>query len=176
MSTWSASRWGGWHISAFATANPGRVRSLVYADTVGGLWTDELRQAMAAFQSRGGLTGDGPDLVGGHRALWPGTAERDPAHAFLYQALGSFHEPPLARLGATITAEVPHADIAALGVPVLFVAGTHDEIFPAPALANSAALIPGAHYVEIPGSGHSPYFEQPSVWNDAVLSFLQSVA
>lgn len=163
---------GGWHIAAFADANPGRVRSLVFADTVGGLWTDELRAAMAEFQARGGLAESGPTLLGGHRALWPGTAERDPAHAFLYQALGSFHEPPMAELGRTIGWTVAHERIASLGAPVLFVAGTHDEIFPADLLADSASRIPEARYVEIPAAGHSPYFEQPQAWNDAVLRFL----
>ena len=163
---------GGWHIAAFADARPDRVRSLVFADTVGGLWTDELRRAMAEFQARGGLTGGPRPGLGGHPALWSGTAERDPAHAFLYQALGSFHQPPMDRLGATIAWTLPHERIAGLGVPVLFVAGTHDGIFPAPLLAASAARIPGARYVEIPAAGHSPYFEQPAAWNDAVGRFL----
>ena len=163
---------GGWHIAAFADANPDRVRSLVFADTVGGLWTDELRAAMAEFQSRGGLTPGGPTRVGGHLALWPGTAERDPAHAFLYQALGSFHRPPLDRLGSTIAWTIDHDRISELDVPVLFVAGSHDDLFPAPLLAASSTRIVGATYVEIPASGHSPYFEQPDAWNDAVLGFL----
>lgn len=167
---------GGWHIAAFAAAEPDKVRSLVFADTVGGLWTDELRAAFEAFQRQGGLGGSGPQRLGGHRALWPGTVERDPAHAFLYQALGSFHEPPLASLGPTIAWTVAHDRIAGLGVPVLFVAGSHDAIFPAPLLAGSAGRIAGARYVEIPAAGHSPYFEQPEAWNDAVLGFLLEVA
>jgi len=168
---------GGWHIAAFAAANPDRVRSLVFADTVGGLWTDALREAFAEFQSAGGLGGrGGPTTVGGHPALWSGTAERDPAHAFLYQALGSFHEPPMASLGPTIAWTIPHADIAAIGAPVLVIAGTHDEIFPAPLLAAGAEHLPGARYVEIADAGHSPYFEQPAAWNAAVLGFLVNAA
>lgn len=181
---------GGWHNSAFALANPERLLSLVYADTVGGMWTEPLREAFAEFQSRGGLTpdkrdadgtdsnaarADGPPRLEAHRALWSGTAERDPAHAFLYEALGSFHSPPMRSLGATIQWGVTHEQIAAIGVPVLFVAGTHDEIFPAPLLAESSTRIPEARYVEIPASGHSPYFEQPDAWNDAVERFLLSV-
>ena len=163
---------GGWHISAFAVEHPGRVLSLTYADTVGGLWTPELREAMKAFQAAGGLGPGGPVLVGGHTALWPGTAERDLAHAFLYQQLGSFFSPPLRALGDTIGWTVSHDVVAALAAPVLFIAGTHDHIFPAPLLERSAALIPGARYVEIADAGHSPYFEQPSAWNDALLGFL----
>jgi 3-oxoadipate enol-lactonase len=165
---------GGWHISAFAVAHPGRVLSLTYADTVGGLWTPELRHAFQQFQTGGGLTGGADEVVtlGGHRALWSGTAERDPAHAFLYQQLGSFFDPPMRRLGDTIAWTVSHDDIAALAVPVLFIAGVHDHIFPAALLAASAARIPGARYAEIAAAGHSPYFEQPGPWNQALLDFL----
>lgn len=165
---------GGWHIAAFASHHPERVRSLVFADTVGALWTDDLREAMRSFQAAGGLTPSGPPTVGGHRALWSGTAKRDVAHAFLYQAIGSLHDPPMDQLGPTLAWTIEHQQVAALGVPVLFVAGTHDEIFPASLLADSAALIPGAIYVEIAAAGHSPYFEQPEAWNQAVLRFLQS--
>ena len=166
---------GGWHTAAYAKANGDQVLSLTFADTIGGLWTPGLRKALAEFNRSGGLVGEGPEIVGGHRALWPGTAERDPARAFLYQALGSFHDPPLGKLRETIQWEVSHAEIAAIGAPVLFVAGSHDHIFPARLLAESAAMIPGAVFVEIPAAGHSPYFEQPDAWNDAVGSFLRSV-
>lgn len=166
---------GGWHIAAFAVAYRERVVSLTFADTVGGLWTPELREAFDRFMAAGGLVGDGPEVVGGHRALWSGTAARDRAKAFLYQALGSFHTPPMGQLGDTIAWTVAHDEIAGLGVPVLFVAGSHDQIFPADLLARSAELIAGARYVEIPAAGHSPYFEQPEAWNDAVGRFLLSV-
>jgi 3-oxoadipate enol-lactonase len=164
---------GGWHITAFALDHPGRVRSLTYADTVGALWTPELTSAFDAFQAGGGLVGRGePDLLGGHRALWTGTAERDPAHAFLYQSLGSFFNPPMRRLGDTIAWTVSHDSVDALAVPVLFIAGTHDQIFPAPLLAASAAKLSRARFVEIAEAGHSPYFEQPEAWNQALLDFL----
>lgn len=165
---------GGWHITASALAQPDRVASLTYADTVGALWTPELRAAFEQFQRTGGLTGGAGEAVtvGGHRALWSGTAERDPTLAFLYQTLGSFFSPPMRQLGDTISWSVDHEQIAVLGVPVLFIAGTHDEIFPASLLAASAKLIPGARFAEIADAGHSPYFEQPEAWNQALLSFL----
>lgn len=164
---------GGWHISAFALGCPQRVVSLTYADTIGGLWTPELKHAFAEYQAQGGLFG-GREVVGGHRALWSGTAERNCAHAFLYQALGSFHSPPVDKLGDTIAWSVSHGQIADLGVPVLFIAGTHDEIFPGALLEASSQLIPGARFTEIPAAGHSPYFEQPEAWNDALLDFLNA--
>ena len=76
------------------------------------------------------------------------------------------------KLADTIGWGVTHERIEALGVPVLFVAGTHDDLFPAALLAESSRLIPAARYVEIPDAGHSPYFEQPAAWNEAVIAFL----
>ncbi len=164
---------GGWHISAFAQAHPARVTSLLYADTVGGLWTPALRDAFADFMRAGGLGSSGPERLGAHPALWPGTAERDPAHAFLYQALGSFHKPPMHKIATTIDWTIDHAAIATLGVPIMFIAGEHDSLFPPSLLAESCALLPGAQYVEVIDAGHSPYFEQPWAWNTAVVRFLQ---
>lgn len=166
---------GGWHTSAFADAQSERVASIVYADTVGGLWTDELREAFAEFMRSGGLRESGPARIGGHRALWPGTAERNPTLAFLYQALGSFHSPPMDKLAATIDWTIEHERIDAVGVPVLFLAGEHDALFPPALLAESCAQLASGRYVEIADAGHSPYFEQPDAWNQAVLDFLLGV-
>lgn len=163
---------GGWHISGFAQAHPTRVLSMVYADTIGALWTPRLREAFAAFMASGGLTPTGPTLLGNHPALWPGTGERDIAQSFLYRALGSFHSPPMDQLGTTIDWSLPHEEVNALGVPVLFIAGQHDQLFPPELLAESAAQLTNGTFVEIAEAGHSPYFEQPAAWNEAVLAFL----
>ena len=115
---------GGWHVSAFLTLFSGRVRSVTYADTVGALWTDDLRSAYQEFRASGGLQGTRElPLVGGHLALWAGAADRDTAHAFLYQALGSFHSPPLDRLAEVLEFTIHHSDFDDLNIPVLFIAG-----------------------------------------------------
>lgn len=165
---------GGWWTTAFALGHPDRVESIAYCDTAGGLWTAELRTAFAEFTAEGGLLQRSP--VGHHTALSAATAERDLVTAFLYEALGSFHEPPMRQVGsALVDGEYAHADVAALGVPVLFLAGEDDVIFPAHLLQASAGLIPGAAYVEIRDAGHSPYFEQPAAFNVALLDFLTGV-
>ena len=167
---------GGWHVSAFLTLFNERVRSLTYADTVGGLWTDDLRRAYEEFRADGGLQGTREfPLVGGHLALWTGATDRDVAHAFLYQALGSFHSPPLDRLGEVLEFTIHHSDFDDLNIPVLFIGGEYDQIFPASMLRDSANRIRGAQFVQIPDAGHSPYFEQPVAWNLALLEFLAAV-
>ena len=164
---------GGWYISAFLSLFSERVTSVTYADTVGGLWTDDLRRAYKEFREAGGLQGTRElPLVGGHLALWTGDADRDLAHAFLYQALGSFHSPPLDRLGEVLEFTIDHSVFDDLDIPVLFIAGEHDQIFPSSMLRDSANRIRGAQFVQIPNAGHSPYFEQPVAWNAALLEYL----
>ena len=57
------------------------------------------------------------------------------------------------------------------GSPVLVVAGEEDAIFPAPLLRELAEQL-GARYVELARAGHSPYFESPAAYNEALLAFL----
>jgi len=38
-----------------------------------------------------------------------------------------------------------------------------------------AETIPGASLAIIPGAGHSPQFENPAAWTDALVGFLSSV-
>lgn len=61
--------------------------------------------------------------------------------------------------------------LAGVSVPTLVLVGEHDAGF----LAHSrrmAAAIPGAKLVVLPDAGHSPQFESPRAWFDALVSFL----
>lgn len=163
---------GGWYVTRFAVAHPARVRSLALCDTIGSVFNDELRQVMADFRAGGGLVRSGPVTLGSHMAV----TGADPTTAFLYQQLGTFHEPPLREVGRVLaeSATTP-AEVDTLGVPVLVLAGADDPIFPAPALSRLAGELDRARWVEIAGAGHSPYFEQPAAFNDALISFLDGV-
>jgi 3-oxoadipate enol-lactonase len=65
--------------------------------------------------------------------------------------------------------------LAALTAPTLVVVGAEDTPFLAPSEAM-AATIPGARLAVLPGGGHSPQFEAPEAWWDAVSGFLAEVA
>ena len=62
-----------------------------------------------------------------------------------------------------------------LNIPTLFIVGDNDPIFSPTTIREAAAQLPNARVVEIPDTGHSPYFETPLVWNEAVLSFLRDI-
>ena len=67
-------------------------------------------------------------------------------------------------------------DLAALAVhcPMLVLVGSEDAPFVAASHAMADA-IDGAQLVIIPDAGHSPQFENPAAWIDAISRFLASV-
>jgi pimeloyl-ACP methyl ester carboxylesterase len=162
---------GGWWVTAFALAQPTRVLSLTLSNTIGGLWTDALFQHFASFVAAA------PDAderrMGVHSALGASFVTRDPARAFLYQQLNTFHSPPLAAIaGALGSARVEHATLDALGLPVLVITGSDDVLFPAALVRASASQLSNPTIVEIADAGHSPYFERPDEYNAALLQHL----
>jgi pimeloyl-ACP methyl ester carboxylesterase len=63
---------------------------------------------------------------------------------------------------------------AAVNFPMLVLVGSQDTPFVA-ASREMTAAIDGAQLVIIPDAGHSPQFENPGVWIDALTRFLASV-
>lgn len=60
--------------------------------------------------------------------------------------------------------------MAAIRVPTLVIVGEQDEPFLGPSRAM-ASRIPGAQLVVIPDAGHSPQFENPAAWREALDRF-----
>ena len=166
---------GGWTVLGLALAHPERVRSLVLADTPGGIDSPELRAAWANVAGGGGFAV--PEL-GRHPAVAPDFFERHPERAVLYQQLGAFGEPRLADvLPSLIATRHDSAALASLRCPVLLIVGEVDGLFPPDLIAASAKQLPAAcraRVAVIPRAGHSPYFEEPAEWNRVVAEFIAS--
>lgn len=166
---------GGWTVVGTELARPGFANSIVLADSHGGITSHEVAGALAAPR-RFEATGTGFDTLGLHPALDASLRDRDPARAHLYQLIGDFGSidaPTLmGRLGSTTrSAEAA----AAIRCPVLCLVGERDPLLPPPAIRAAADLLTDARFVEVPGSGHSPYFEDPDLWNALVDRFLDTV-
>lgn len=164
---------GGWTVVGAALARPGLARSLVLADTLGGITSPDIQAAMSA---RPADRLGSPEALGEHPALGLAFSERAPGLAHLYQCLGQMGSADAAVVIPRLTA-VTHdpSDARRLTMPVLCIAGDRDPLFPPAAIRALADLLPDARYVEVPGCGHSPYFEDPSVWNRAVEAFFESL-
>ncbi len=166
---------GGWTALGFAIANPARVRRLVLADTPGGIDCPEVRTAIDALQRGPGPLAAPPEL-GVHPAVGAPFSARDRDHAYLYSLLGGFGDPDLAAIAPPLlSTRVADDALASVRTPTLFVVGSLDTLFPPAAIRAAAARLPdgaNAGVVEIPETGHSPYFEDAPAWNRAVAAFL----
>jgi len=103
-------------------------------------------------------------------------AREQPALEFLYREIdrlssGLDKEAFRAKLLAART--LPAAELKRLTVPVLFISGTEDVVFPPPAAAALARLVPGARLESVPEAGHSVYFQRPEIFNRVVSMFFE---
>jgi pimeloyl-ACP methyl ester carboxylesterase len=62
-----------------------------------------------------------------------------------------------------------------LPLPTLVIWGARDAVTPLPQGRALAALIPGAHLVELPTAGHIPAIESPQQFDAAMTGFLREV-
>ena len=159
---------GGRTMLGFAVAYPHRVKSLVMADTVGGMQAPEVLAQQRRWQES-----QPPGGEIGFRAVSPLFVQRNPNLANLYLQVSRTnpprHDPPGGQpAGPTAS------DLANLNVPTLFFVGEDDQISPPPVIAAGARAIPGARLLKVPEAGHSVYFEKPDIFNFEVLRFIES--
>ena len=157
---------GGWAVAGFALRYPERTRSLVLANTYGGLSTEAMREWItpdrwAEVRERAAKAGRDFDIM-------------DPVLAFRYGQISRLAPPRgPANLGELLFGTHWDLDEARKSsVPILIVTGPYDMIFAPEMMRLLDAELPTSRLVEIPDSGHSPYFERPDAWNHAVLEHL----
>jgi pimeloyl-ACP methyl ester carboxylesterase len=172
---------GGWTCLEYALRNPGKVRALVMASTSGAIdfrkleaagageikeWLQRAPKVMADLESRDLLVACGERM------------EREqPAAATLYRQISQLTP---ADFRAAVRARIfqmrsrsPEV-LAQLPMPVLFLTGDEDCLFPSAAGPALAALAPKGRAVRVPNSGHSVYFERAAEFNRMVDEFLQT--
>lgn len=165
---------GGWAVMGFALKYPDRVQSLVLADTIGGIFTPEASAHFDAY-IRDTMAATPPDQlpITRHPAIGDQLGIADPAKAFLYRQIGSVAPPAPRNAGMQLRQTAyPLDDVRKIDLPTLFIVGEKDPIFPPAVIRSVAGEIANARVVELPGAGHSPYFETPDAWNTAVADFL----
>lgn len=170
---------GGWTCLEYALREPGRVRGLVMASTSGAVDFSQLRHpAMAEIRD----WIDRSERILAEleaRDISPASGERmqreQPALAHLYRQItqltpGDFRAAVRARIRQTRT-QSPDL-LARLQMPVLFLTGDEDCVFPAAAGPALAAAAPKGSAVRVPQAGHSVYFERAAPFNRIVEDFL----
>jgi 3-oxoadipate enol-lactonase len=160
---------GGGTATGFTCAHPERVAAFILCDTLVGIEPPEaLHATMAETAARtAGLS----QL---ERVLGPKTRAADRERSLLYNQIASFNSVNFRTVKGAFARHSP-AELAATGVPILFIAGEDDILFPPSAIRAVSEATAGSRYIEIAGAGHSAYFEKPAEFNRAVLAFLAEV-
>jgi pimeloyl-ACP methyl ester carboxylesterase len=163
---------GGWTCLDYALREPGKVRALVMASTSGVLdfnqiqneeiqeWSKRSPGALAELKSRGI-----------HPASGERMAREQPALTQLYwqiseMAPASFRED--VRVCIRGQRKQPPALLGKLPMPVLFITGDEDWVFPPAAGPALARLAPKGSAVRVPQAGHSVYFERAARFNELI--------
>jgi pimeloyl-ACP methyl ester carboxylesterase len=152
----------------YALSFPQRLRSLVIANSIGGVQDDDYldlgrRLRPPQFEA---LPPELRELGPAYRAANP-----DGTRRWMELERSSRPEGPAASAQPTRN-RVTFALLETLEVPTLLVTGDADLYAPPPVLRLFADRIRNSESVILSGCGHSGYWEQPDDFNRAVLAFL----
>lgn len=160
---------GGLIAQAVAAQRPDLVRAVVLSNTAARLGSPEAWAARISSIADTGLEGIADAVMerwfapsfraSPECALWRAMLVRTPQQGYV----AACH----ALAGADL-----HPQTAALRLPALVIAGSEDGASPPALVRATAGLIPGARFHEIPGAGHLPCVETPTLWAAQVAPFL----
>jgi pimeloyl-ACP methyl ester carboxylesterase len=151
----------------FAVSFPQRLRSLVVANSIGGVQDEdylELGRRLRPPQFSA-LPPDIRELGPSYRAANPGGTARWLALEKQSRPQGT---PPL----QTFRNRLTFALLETIATPTLLLTGDADLYSPPAVLRLFAARIKNAESVIVPEVGHSTYWEQPELFNQRVLEFI----
>lgn len=157
---------GGIACCGYTARYPGKVRALVLADTLLGVLSPP--QVEADLNQRRSTYMQAPNM---ERAMTPETVRTRPDLVHLFQRITAMNTVNRHTLKGVFE-KVPASTLDETGVPILFVVGSHDPLYPPQCIKPVHKLVSKSEYVEIRDAGHSAYFEQPEPFNAAVLSFV----
>ena len=153
----------------FAISYPSLVRTLVIADTIGGVQDPEHMDVQNRLRAPeiDALPIELRELSAGYRGSNPEGTQRwiEIAHTTNWtEHVGSAQK----RKNA-ITREA----LGALRMPVLMVCGEADLLTPPALMRLIAAPIRQHEFKTVSEAGHAAHWEQPEIWNEIVLDFLE---
>ncbi|WP_162619561.1 alpha/beta fold hydrolase [Salinicola peritrichatus] len=159
---------GGGTALSYTCKHAERVTGLILADTLFGLQLEPEQHARMAA-----LNANNAGLSQIERVLGRTCIASRPDLTTLYTAIASFNVANVSNLTGTQQSHAPAA-LAETGVPVLFLVGEEDVLFPPTEVAEARATVAGADYVCLERSGHSAYFETPADFNQTIEAWLKA--
>jgi pimeloyl-ACP methyl ester carboxylesterase len=152
----------------YALEHPERVRSLVVADSIGGVQDSEYLDVQHRLRPPEiqGLPIELRELGASYRGINPEGTRRWIAIERASRPEGT-HGP-----GQPLRHPMTFVRLETMQVPVLVVVGEADLLSPPALMRLLAAHIPHCQFVTVPEAGHAAHWEQPEIWNRIVLEFM----
>jgi len=163
---------GGFTVLRTALDAPDRVTSLTLSCTSGGIYNPEPSEALGSL-----TTSSGRDTGGVLSSMSKASAEK-PELMQLYESINSFNtefgwEKLRTMLGRD---DVVHWEgLAGVKCPALIISGAEDPLFPPDQLAQFVPHFANGRIEIVEDAGHSPYFEQPDIFNALLKAHIEAV-
>lgn len=159
---------GGFVALDFVLSYPQRVRSLVVANSIGGVEDPDY-----VAMGRRIRPPEFDKLPPEFREVGPSYRAANPEGTARWVELEKISRPPGPRAAPQpLRNPITFSLLENIHVPTLLLTGGADLYAPPPILPLFAARIRGAETLVIPEAGHSAYWEQPETFNRAVLQFI----
>jgi pimeloyl-ACP methyl ester carboxylesterase len=156
---------GGSTAADFAVAYPERLLSLTVSSNTFGLRSGAIAKAATSIRPK-----NWDDVPSEVQEVGPSYRAVNPEGLKLWMELE--HKAWVGSVRGQGRREVTEAKLEQLKVPTLLIAGVADMTTPPSISRMLAAKIPNSELVVAPESGHSVYWEQPDIFNRAVLDFI----
>jgi pimeloyl-ACP methyl ester carboxylesterase len=163
-----ATAFGGFAALDYALSFPQRLRSLVIANSIGGV-VDKGFQDLSRRLRPPEFDALPPEI----RELGPSYRAANPQGTERWIELGRLSRPSVPSASRQpMRNKITFALLQTIQVPTLLLTGGADLYLPPPVLKLFAARIPNSKSVIIPEAGHSVYWENPDLFNRVVLQFI----
>ena len=161
---------GGMIAQGLAARRPDQVAALVLSNTAAKMGTPEMWRDRIARIQAGGIEAVADPVL----ERWFGPAFHAAGGVAPWRAMltGTPREGYLGCCAALAGADLT-ASTARLRLPALAIGGSADGASPSEIVRATAALIPGARFVEIEGAGHLPCVETPAAHAALISDFLK---
>lgn len=165
---------GGFVAFDFALSFPERLRSLVVADSIGGVNDQEVLDLESRIRPP-----EFDALPPEVRELGPMYRAANPEGTRLWKEIEKESRPSQPRTSTLALAystpmrnQLTLALLETIRVPTLVITGGADMTAPPPLMKLLAGRIRDAGFIVVPNAGHSTYWEEPETFNRAVLDFV----
>jgi pimeloyl-ACP methyl ester carboxylesterase len=154
----------------FAISFPQRLRSLVLANSIGGVQDPEYLALGNRLRPAPQFNAMPPEF----RELGPSYRAANPEGTERWKGLERTNRSPGPPLPAqTMRSRMTFSSLEGIELPTLLLTGDADLYAPPAVLRLFAARIKNSESVVVPEAGHSAYWEQPEIFNRTVLAFIR---